>query len=91
MPINATFFNLRKRIFEADNKDFLETNIYTYRFEKKYIFKFDDKIKKNEKRKRKTWPNAKRKAKAKRKSEKKGEPINKFMNDDDIIIEEFDD
>ncbi len=47
--------------------------------------------KKNEKRKRKTWPNAKRKAKAKRKSEKKGEPINKFMNDDDIIIEEFDD
>jgi len=47
--------------------------------------------KKNEKRKRKTWPNAKRNAKAKRKSEKKGEPINKFMNDDDIIIEEFDD
>ena len=47
--------------------------------------------KKNEKLKRKTWPNAKRNAKAKRKSEKKGEPINKFMNDDDIIIEEFDD
>ena len=41
---------------------------------------------KNEKRKRKP----RSKAKAKRKSNKKDEPINKIMDDDDIIIEEID-
>jgi hypothetical protein len=43
---------------------------------------------KNEKRKRK--PRSKAKRKAKRKSNKKDEPINKIMDDDDIIIEEID-
>ena len=41
---------------------------------------------KNEKRKRKP----RSKAKAKRKSNKKDEPINKIIDDDDIIIEEID-
>jgi len=45
---------------------------------------------KNEKRKRKPRSKAKGKAKAKRKSNKKDEPINKIMDDDDIIIEEID-
>ena len=43
---------------------------------------------KNEKRKRK--PRSKAKRKAKRKSNKKDEPINKIIDDDDIIIEEID-
>ena len=45
--------------------------------------------KKNEKRKRKSRPKAK--AKAKPKPKKKEEPIIKFTEEDDIIIEEFDD
>ena len=45
---------------------------------------------KNEKRKRKPRSKAKGNAKAKRKSNKKDEPINKIIDDDDIIIEEID-
>ena len=45
--------------------------------------------KKNEKRKRKSRPRAK--AKAKPNQKKKEEPIIKFTEEDDIIIEEFDD
>ena len=45
--------------------------------------------KKNEKRKRQSRPKAK--AKAKPKPKKKEEPIIKFTEEDDIIIEEFDD
>ena len=45
--------------------------------------------KKNEKRKRKS--RSKAKAKAKPKPKKKEEPIIKFTEEDDIIIEEFDD
>ena len=45
--------------------------------------------KKNEKRKIKSRPKAK--AKAKPKPKKKEEPIIKFTEEDDIIIEEFDD
>jgi len=44
---------------------------------------------KNEKRKRKTRSKAKRKAKPK--SKKKDEPIIDYIEEDDIIIEEFDD
>ena len=50
---------------------------------------------KNEKRKRRIKRKAKRKAKrkvkAKAKPKKKDEPIIKFTEEDDIIIEEFDD
>ena len=47
--------------------------------------------KKNEKRKRRIKRKAKRKVKAKAKPKKKDEPIIKFTEEDDIIIEEFDD
>ena len=46
---------------------------------------------KEEKRKRRIKRKAKRKVKAKAKPKKKDEPIIKFTEEDDIIIEEFDD
>ena len=46
---------------------------------------------KEEKRKRRIKRKAKRKVKAKAKPKKKEEPIIKFTEEDDIIIEEFDD
>ena len=46
---------------------------------------------KEEKRKRRIKRKAKRKVKAKSTPKKKDEPIIKFTEEDDIIIEEFDD
>ena len=54
-----------------------------------FVMTIEDK--KNEKRKRRIKRKAKRKVKAKAKPKKKDEPIIKFTEEDDIIIEEFDD
>ena len=54
-----------------------------------FVMTIEDK--KEEKRKRRIKRKAKRKVKAKAKPKKKHEPIIKFTEEDDIIIEEFDD